>query len=270
MTRIYARTIWCGCVAIALAFLLPSVASAQQGLLAESDILADGTRGNGGGPGELLFDQTNACGGGGPASQRFPDFANAVLQSADDFTVPMGETWTIGTVTAQGSFFNPNPNSGPIDNVIVQIWDDAGGLPGNMLCEEVGLNEDIDPNMILTLVGDCKLELTEGTYWLSMMAQMPFAPNGQWAWLPNASANGNEYAFQDPAPLIGGPCMTWGSGSTTCGVAVGTFDLCFSLFAQPLPPPNPLEIPTLGQFGLLAMLLSLIGAGLYRIRRRRR
>jgi hypothetical protein len=268
MTKSFAKTFLSLCIGLALLMLVPGQAAAQD-LLALGDSAAGGD-GIGGAPG-VLWDQGQACGGNGPASQRFPDFGDAVIQSADDFDVPDGVTWAIESVGAGGTFFNANPDNGPIDAVIVQIWSDAGGLPDTMLCEEVGANELADPDMGLTLSGDCTAKLDPGTYWLSVMAEMPFVPAGQLAWLPNDSTNGNEFAFQDPGGLTGNPCTTWGAGITDCGIGASFPDLCFVVngVEQPIgPPPNPLEIPTLGQVGLGLLLLSLLGAGLYRLRRR--
>lgn len=223
-----------------------------------------------------LFNQSGACGGNGPASQRFPDFGNSDIQSADDFVVPSGVTWDIDVVLAAGTFFNANPNNGPISAVIVQLWSDNGGLPGTLLCEESGTNETADPNMTLTLSGACEaiMPLSEGTYWLSMEALMPFSPSGQLAWVPNNSANGAGFAFQDPSGLTGNPCTSWGTGTTTCGVGASFADLCFALSGTEgipggPPAPSPLTIPTLGSVGLLALLAALAFAGVVVLRLRR-
>lgn len=220
-------------------------------------------------PNGTLFSQNGACSGNGPASQRFPDFGNAVLQSADDFTVPAGFTWDITAVHAAGTFFNANPNNGPIVSVEVQIWSAAANLPAAQLCAESGANGDTDPNMSLTLAGACAgiMPLAEGQYFVSVMAVMPFAPSGQLAWTPNNSTNGAEFAFQDPSSLTGNPCTTWGAGSTTCGVTTTFPDMCYTLDGSQIsvvgPPP---VVPTLDEIGLLALFGALAALGMAVIR----
>ncbi len=221
-------------------------------------------------PAGNLFDQSNACNPTGPASQRFPDFANAVLQSADDFTVPAGLEWDITTVNAAGIFFGANPNNGPISAVEVQIWSAAGNLPATQLCAESGTNELADPDMSLTLSGACAaiMPLGEGQYFVSMMAVMPFAPSGQWAWGSNNSTNGAEFAFQDPDALLGaGPCNTWGAGGTTCGIAAGANDMCFSMDGTEAAGGLPVvTVPTLDQVGFFALFAALAALGIGWIR----
>lgn len=203
-----------------------------------------------------LWDQTTACGGGSPASQLFPDFANSVLQAADDFVVPMGTSWTLERVFNQGSFFGGG-GIGPFDSVIIQVFADAGGLPGAMVCEETGLASaggTSDPNLDVTLDGTCVL--TEGTYWMSMMVSMDFVPFGQYAWTVDAVGFGSEFAWQDPDGLIGGPCTpSWGLGITTCGIGATSPDLCFGIDG------TEGGVPTMPLGGYVALLglMALIG-----------
>ena len=189
------------------------------------------------GTGVVIFSQNNDCSGNGPASQLFPDFADAMLQSADDFVIPVGDEWIIDAVVVSGTFFNANPDSGPIDGVLVQFWTDNAGLPGTMICEELGFNNAPEPEMRIDLAGAClaAFPLTEGTYWVSMAAIMEFAPSGQWAWNANDSTNGAEFAVQDPAGLLGGPCVSWGSGLATCGIGATFPDLCFAFEGAVVP-----------------------------------
>jgi hypothetical protein len=268
MRRILGRPL-VGLAAVLMTVLVPISAMAQSPIALSESAITTPLQGGG-----SLYDQSNACGGNGPASQQFPDFGNNVIQSADDFTVPAGFQWTITGAMAAGAFFNANPNNGPIAAVVVQIWSDAAGLPDALLCQESGANGSVDPNTSLTLAGACAaiMPLTEGTYWISIMAQMNFAPSGQYAWVPNNSTNGAQFAFQDPAGLTGNPCTTWGAGISTCGVGSSFPDMCFALDGteEPVAPDVPIiEVPTLGQFGIALLVLALLGLGVSSLRRRK-
>ena len=124
----------------------------------------------------------------------------------------------------------------PSTTVFVEFYaaDGAGGLPGTLLCSENGLtNNGAAPSIDVTLTTPCIL--SGGSYWVSVMAVMPFAPNGQWAWTVNDSSNGSEFAWRDPDGLTGNPCVTWGLGITTCGIGADFPDLCFALSGTVVP-----------------------------------
>jgi len=55
---------------------------------------------------DLLWDQFDPTLTPAVASQRFTDIVNLVVQSADDFEVPAGKTWSIEHVNTRGCFFN--------------------------------------------------------------------------------------------------------------------------------------------------------------------
>lgn len=183
----------------------------------------------------VLWDQFDPTIGLGAASQRFPDFGNSVLQSADDFEVPTGQTWSIEAVMTRGVFFNGNPDNGPIPFVNVIFYEDNSGMPGNVIgaCDYPSLlpANTTDPNISVSLSTPC--ELGEGHYWVSVMTLMPSAPNGQWGWSTVNFTTLNEWQFQDPDGLIGGPCTTWGDGFTDCGVGgASALDLQFQLLGE--------------------------------------
>lgn len=263
--KVFIATIAAALLLAAASQALPSRAASGQTILGPVGI-----------PAGTLFGQSSACNATGPASQRFPDFGNSVLQSADDFTVPAGVEWDITTVNAAGIFFGANPNNGPISSVEVQIWSAAGNLPATQLCAESGTNGLADPNMALTLAGACAaiMPLAEGQYFVSAMAVMPFAPSGQWAWASNNSTNGAEFAFQDPSGLVGPTCSTWGAGTTTCGVNAGAADMCFSFDGSEVtgggggfPTTFDVDVPTLSEIGLAALVAALALAGFFLLRR---
>lgn len=183
----------------------------------------------------LLWNQFDPTVGPAVASQRFPDFGNSVLQSADDFEVPTGETWSIEAVMTRGAFFNGNPDNGPIPFVNVIFYENNSGMPGNVIgaCDYPSLApaDTADPNISVSLSTPCVLE--EGHYWVSVMALMPFTPNGQWSWSTVDFTTLNEWQFQDPDSLVGNPCTTWGAGEADCSIGGSTvLDLQFQLFGE--------------------------------------
>ncbi|MEM7350860.1 MAG: hypothetical protein AAF657_08650 [Acidobacteriota bacterium] len=105
-------------------------------------------------------------------------------------------------------------------------------------------------------------------YWLSAFGTDGAAnPAG----FNNFFAASNGAAGTTPNGVIIAPdagVATW----TAVDAVIGPPPLAFSFAIDGfcVAPETPtIDIPTLGQFGLVAMLLSLVGAGLYRIRRRR-
>jgi len=267
MFRVCSLTIWIICLLCAVVALSANGRATQ---LEPSGFAPARGIGASGGNSTTLYDQTNACGGDSPASQQFPDFGDAVLQAADDFSVPPGQRWTIEKVFAQGNFFNPNPNNGPIDTVVVQVWDKSGpgGLPGSMLCEDTGANETTDPDIQFTLTNCAAIELLEGYYWVSVMGNMPFVPAGQLAWVVNDSTHGSEFAFRDPNGLTGHPCTTWGLGITNCGIGVIYTDLCFRLEGSRAESLRP--VPTMTEWGMIIFMAVAGLAAVWVIMKRRK
>ena len=221
---------------------------------------------------DLLWDQFDPTITIGVASQRFPDFGNSVVQSADDFEVPAGKTWSIEHINTRGVFFNPNPNNGPIPSVNVIFYDDNSGMPGNPIaaCNYPSLSvaDGNDPNIsvdlkkFLILISPC--ELGEGHYWVSVLPVMRLNPTGsQWGWSGVSFTTLNQWQFQDPDDLIEGiDCMSWGAGFTTCGVGDGsTLDLQFQLLGVEEVLITISPIPTLSEWGLITMagILGIFG-----------
>jgi len=75
---------------------------------------------------QTLYDQSAICFGSAPPSQFFPDFA-AGVDVADDFTVPSGEQWTLGAVSAPGVFSDP---SDPLQATNVFVWSNSADHRG--------------------------------------------------------------------------------------------------------------------------------------------
>jgi len=215
-----------------------------------------------------IFEQFADCTGNGAASQLFPDFADAPLQSADDFNVSGSQT--LAQVIAIGTL----GGVGLADSITVEVYDidGPGNLPGTLLCSETGLvNAEGNPSATIDVALSGSCTLGSGTYWLSVMPVMAFegGANGQWFWSSNATGFGSEFAFRDPTELLGpGPCTAWGLGQTTCGIATTFPDLCMGIGAEGGTGDGGTGTPAVGTTGAIVMLLVVMAISFFYLRRR--
>jgi len=210
---------------------------------------------------QVLWDQIGTAEGTGVASQNFTDpgggLDNLDSRAADDFEVPGATGWDIETVRATG--FYMSGAMGPIQSLNVVFFTDNEGLPGSVVpaCEYLNIQPQnvLDPNFIINLPEPCTL--ASGTYWVSVQVNMPFNPNGQWFWMTILEQNLNLFAWENPQDGFGDGCPTWTPGPD-CIVNSGP-DLSFQLIGEPFAAPRP--IPTLSQWGLIALVgtLGLLG-----------
>lgn len=171
----------------------------------------------------------------GPNSQDFEEeFDEFDTQAADDFMITADGT--ICQIEISGEFFAGSAGftADPDGMVIMEIWDDAGGLPGTMIYSESFNGASVtDSNNIgiFTLVPTGGPELVAGTtYWLSIVAQLSFTLGGQWGWNVSDDGFGNFWAWQNPGDGFGFGCTTWSDGMT-CNNFVGS-DLAMDISFQ--------------------------------------
>lgn len=181
---------------------------------------------------QTLYDQSTLCSGTAWPSQFFPDFA-AGVDLADDFTVPSGEQWTLGAVSAPGVFSGA---ANPLQSANVFVWSNSGGLPDAVVngCSFLSLAPVgglADPTIAVNLPGTCVLD--PGTYWIEVQAVMPYNnPDANlWHWAPNTGTFGAEYAFRDVSDLFGFGCPAWTAQSACLGAT--ETDLCFTISGSP-------------------------------------
>jgi len=126
------------------------------------------------------------------ASQFFPDFPEFACQGADDFTVPEGSAWILSKFVFPG-VYSADPPGGPAPLANLFILADDGGHPGIPLFElpQLPVLPSTGGNLEIMLPFD--LNLMSGVYWISVQANMPYNPLGQWYWAKQA------------APVIGQP-----------------------------------------------------------------
>jgi hypothetical protein len=176
----------------------------------------------------VLYDQTGFSGTNSTTSQNF-ETANDPFdnQSADDFVVPAGETWTIEDVDAPGAYYN---GVGPAIGFNVYFYSDAAGVPGTLV-EQRLLSAYTDPGGLgsVNITLSPTVVLPEGTYWVSVQCDMDFGVGGQWGWLEHEGVNAASH-WQNPGGGFGTPCTAWGARVTVCGIgAAPYFDHAFAL-----------------------------------------
>ncbi len=172
---------------------------------------------------DLLYDQTaNTTTQGALAIYDLDEEPEWVVQAADDFVVPEGETWTVHTVDARG-FYQAFSN---LPGVNVFFYEDDGGLPGAELYAYPNLTPTTDNNGQLILDLPQPAELTAGAYWLSIQPRMDFFADGVWYWFMQSAQANNEFAWRNPSDSYGSGCTDWGSASD-CGFSFP--DLTFQL-----------------------------------------
>lgn len=170
-----------------------------------------------------LYGQTGIV-EGTSSSQIFPDFADQTIQTADNFEIPIGETWDISSVSVEGSI-----SSGAPELAVFTIHEDDNGLPGNEIFNSGDLNvvpTNDSSDFIITT--DTPASLSSGIYWVSVRTNQAFNPgSNQWFWFFTTPAVNGDYMRQSPTELAG-TATTW-TDSGNNGA------LIFSLFGSSEP-----------------------------------
>ncbi len=201
-----------------------------------------------------------------PPNQVNGFFADATWPQtiADNFI--LGASETITELRVWGGYFSTDTNFDPDDFTVI-FHEDTASLPGAdadppqtglaATCKELtGVSLFGVSEYVYQLVLDTPVTLGPGTYWVELFNNTAGNPD-VWFW-----ETGDQDAVNgifDGAFAVEIPGVAWNpsGGDNALQVCAGVPD-----------DPTPLiEVPTLGQFGLMALLVSLLGAGIYRIRR---
>jgi hypothetical protein len=187
-------------------------------------------------PAVVLWDQT-ADPSGYYSSDNYSNSAydNFDNQAADDFNVPVGEYWTIQTVTARGIY----DQSGSIvaDSVLVEFYGASNNpVPGNLLrSEEIpgGSVGGLDTGEFVINLGS-PLVLSAGRYWFSVQANIAWNSPAfrQWVWRESSDPQVvDESVWRQPGDGYGSGCRQWAARVTVCNRPAGSenFDLSFVL-----------------------------------------
>jgi hypothetical protein len=176
-------------------------------------------------PNVVLYDQYDNPGGTILVSQDFEATFDAYdNESADDFVVPTGETWNIDEVDIAGGYFN---GAGPAVGFNVNIYSDSAGVPGTNVYTAAALAYTTSNQLDFVIPLTTPAVLTEGTYWISVVARLDFSAGGEWGTTERLVQSGGISQWQNPNGGFGTGCNTWGP-RPTC-LALGGPDNVFRL-----------------------------------------
>jgi hypothetical protein len=152
----------------------------------------------------VLYDQTDHA-GANDANSSAPNFSPSndfgsgdFDRTADDFTVPTGQAWSINEVDVSGAF------SGPAQGVVnVYVYPDAAGKPGDPLFSQTNIAAPGGPNYVVPLTG--APSLTAGTYWITV--QQVVGMGGYWSWTTRTVQSGGPARWFGPA--MNCPSFSW-------------------------------------------------------------
>ena len=218
------------------------------------------------GPDDVLWDNTvinNTT--AGIISTRFGGFpAGAQLtNTADDFVVPAGQLWDVTFIYSEG-FTNAATNA---DSFEVTIYADAGGSPGAIIDSQVIPFGGAVTMTTQELALPNPVQLTGGTYWLSIVGAYDTGTDPgvtRWNWSTGPDGIGSDWYLQDPAGLFGG--IPWTSAT---GLGIADVSALFAIRGtESSALPESVPVPTLSQWGLILLVLTLAGlAGTVLVRR---
>lgn len=152
----------------------------------------------------VLYDQYNNQGPVSIISTNIPDSPALSSQIADDFVVPVGQTWTIQMVEANGVYFS---GPGPAISFDISFYTDSATLPGTVVANRLAQPfTNTSGNFAISF--STPVVLTPGTYWVSVVANMP-SSNGRWGWRDRTIQFFSGAAWQNPGGGFAS-CLTWG------------------------------------------------------------
>lgn len=194
---------------LTLSYAPDSIGSASIGLIATSgeEQVAEGFTVTVSEP--SIYEQTNTQVSTIP-SQNFLDFSG-LAQSADDFTVPEGNTWNIDRVLAFGGL-RGTPS---FDSVTIVIFTDDEGLPGDEIYNSGGITpiSELNNSNLNILLPEI-VTLKSGKYWISIYVNLAFNPGtNQWFWASQDNVIGEETQFRDAANIFGLGATDWSTAS---------------------------------------------------------
>ena len=163
----------------------------------------------------LLYDQTDSPGTNSTVSQNFETVNDAFdNQGADDFAVPALQTWTVQQVKVNGVYFN---GPGPAASFNLIFYNDVAGFPGAAVSTQPAVPyTQVGSTFIMFLTSN--VVLVQGTYWVSVQANMNFTPFGEWGWTDRTVTSNSAAVWQNPGGGFGTPCTAYGRRGASCGI----------------------------------------------------
>jgi hypothetical protein len=178
----------------------------------------------------VLYDQSGTADGMAPA-QNYPPPNDAYdSEAADDFVVTAPSGWTVTAFNFQVGFNGAVPPGSTYD---INIYDDANGQPGAIVCENPARPGALDAsqsNLSVSLSSPCPL--SAGRYWISLSGNIDQPTRMSWM-------AGTELPIDNMAtwrqPLDGDltGCTDWspmlGCSSGAMWIGSGDFNLLFQV-----------------------------------------
>lgn len=128
-------------------------------------------------------------------------------QGADDFIVTDGP-WEILIVRFFGNFILPD--NGPVETFNIFFYQNNAGVPGTLIESYTSVSYEEVSGLYTCILPGGPLSLADGSYWISIQAQMNFGSSGQWGWTGHASPQiGLEAHWQNPGDGIGTGATSW-------------------------------------------------------------
>jgi len=192
--------------------------------------------------GPILYDQMSNPSTGFIASTEFTDAASLANSSeaADDFRVPAGETWNIGTIAVVGSFWYNAP--GGAHELNIYVYADDNGMPGTVIHTYEGITnfektETQNGSYVETyfeIPFSPAISLGSGKYWLACQLVGDNGVTGQWGWIQesNTPQVEDEWHWRNPDDGMGTGFTTWTPASSVLWFG-GYYDLSFALYDVP-------------------------------------
>ena len=202
----------------------------------------------------VLYDQNDnpAPTPGGIVSQDF-EWGNTHpldAYAADDFVVPAGQTWYVTQVMAVGEYDNGGI---PADSFTVWFLRDEGTLPEGRVLDSRYSCTYVDAAGTFTITLPTPIQLSPGTYWVSVQASWFHFSQTVWFWDNRAGVSNSGAAWENPGGGYNTGCGTWGR-KTTCVPTTNGPDQLFELIgtsggvcgtptATPTYTPTPSPLP---------------------------
>ena len=195
--------------------------------------------------GPILWNQIDVPGSGFIVCQEFtnPENETETSVAADDFYVPEGDTWEIGSIAFVGTFFDYG--TGPVEIFNVVFYEDAPGLPGNEIVEFYDIagftytEELVNGYTVVTYSMKLPTNVTlgEGHYWMSVQAKGSMNEMGKWGWNDYWAGSQPELAEQwhwkNPLNGLGTGYTEWTPAVTVAAIFL-SYDLTFALYEPAL------------------------------------
>ena len=112
---------------------------------------------------------------------------------------------------AAGVYFN---GGGPADSFNVVFYTDTGGFPGlatrSAMSYTTSGGDCVSAQCDFTINPEPEVDLSEGTYWVSVQANLDFAAGGEWGWEGRIVQANNEAAWRNPGDGFGTGCIDRG------------------------------------------------------------